>query len=58
MNISPINNFKYAYTFKSNNPEQEKIENSKTDNAEESAVKTEDINYKTLLKKVIFQLKN
>ncbi len=54
MNISPVNNFKYAYTFKSNNPEQDKIENSKTDNAEESAVKTEDINNKTEKKERTF----
>lgn len=57
MNISPVNNFKYAYTFKSNNPEQDKIENSKTDNAEESAVKTEDINNKTEKKERTFNKK-
>ena len=57
MNISPIGNFKYAYTFKAENQDSKQADNISPEQDKDSSVKIDDLDNKVEKKERTFNKK-
>ena len=57
MNISPIGNFKYAYTFKAGNQDSKQADNISPEQDKDSSVKIDDLDNKVEKKERTFNKK-